>query len=392
MKGKKKVIYLVLVLALMLPALAACSSTAASTTAGATTAGTSAAATTAASSAAAATGKKADGSPARTDVKMAVILPSLGHEFWNNCLKFMQQGATELGIELTVMNAEDSGDKAAKYIEDAIAMGVDGIIFVPYFDLGKKALEDTKNANIPIVFIDCYLPDIAPQTTYPNYIAYVGPSDFDSGYMMGKTLIDSIPADANGKKVVGVVNGTPGSTVAIDRRAGLQKALDEAGDSVKVAGEVVGNFVRDTSQTVTESMLQGNPDIKGIWAANGGTATGVMSAIKTLGLTPGKDIQVVGMDLNPENVTAVENGELLFDVGGHWLQGAFAMNILNDYLNGYSVPKEAQNNKLAPISITKDTVAKFKAAFPSGIPQYDFKENSRVFNPSASAMPPVINY
>ncbi|MDR0361098.1 MAG: ABC transporter substrate-binding protein [Planctomycetota bacterium] len=342
--------------------------------------------------AAAGEGKQADGSPARTGLKMAVILPSLGHEFWNNYLSFVQLGARELGIELTVLNSEDNADKCAKYIEDACSMGIDALIFTPYFDLGHKALRDTKLAGIPVVFTDCYLPDIKPQTSYDNYIAYVGPADFESGYMMGKILIENVEPGPDGKKVVGIVNGTPGSTVAIDRREGLQKALDEAGDSVRVAGEVVGNFVRDRSQDVTESILQGNPDIKGIWAANGGTATGVMAGIRTMGMRPGRDVLVVGMDLNPENVEAVENDELLFDVGGHWLQGAFAMNILNDYLNGFPVPAEARENQLAPIPITKDTVAKFKAAFPAGVPVYDFKQNSRVYNPSASAMPPVLGY
>ncbi len=337
-------------------------------------------------------GKQADGSPARTGLRMAVILPSLGHEFWNNYLSFLQTGAKEMGIELTVLNSEDSADKCAKYIEDACAMGVDALIFTPYFDLGKKCLADTKLANIPVVFTDCYLPDVKPQTTYSNYIAYVGPADFESGYMMGKILIDTIKPGPDGKKVIGVVNGTPGSTVAIDRRAGLQKAIDEAGASVRVAGEVVGNFVRDTSQSVTESLLQGNPDVTGIWAANGGTATGVMAGIRTMGLEPGKDILVSGMDLNPENVTAVDKGELLFDVGGHWLQGAFAMNILNDYLNGFTLPPEAREIQLAPIAITKDTVAKFKAAFPAGLPVYDFKKNSRVYTPGASPIPPVLGY
>jgi ABC-type sugar transport system substrate-binding protein len=94
---------------------------------------------------------------------------------------------------------------------------------------------------------------------------------------------------------------------------------------VRLAGSVNGNFVRDTSQTAFESLYQGNPDIKGVWAANGGTATGVMAALKNAGKKPGKDVLVVAMDLNPENVDAIESGELLFDIGGHWLQGGFAL-------------------------------------------------------------------
>ena len=57
-----------------------------------------------------------------------------------------------------------------------------------------------------------------------------------------------------------------------------------------------GNFVRDTSQTVFKSLYQGHPDIKGVWAANGGTATGVMTALKNAGKQPGKDVIVVAMD------------------------------------------------------------------------------------------------
>lgn len=394
MKKTFKILSIIMVFTLMLAAFAGCSGGSSSPAPAPSAADKPAesAAAPSPSTAPAAEGKQKDGSPARTDVKMAAIVPSLGHEFWNNYIAFMKQGADELGIELTILNAEDKSDKAAQYIEDAVSMGVDALIFVPYFDLGKKCLEDTKNANVPVVFTDCYLPDVEPQTVYPNYIAFVGPADFESGYQMGKKLIETMEPGPDGKKVIGIVDGTPGSTVAIDRRAGLDKAIAEAGDTVRIGGQVVGNFVRDTSQAVTESMLQGNPDITGIWAANGGTATGVINAIKTSGKVPGQDILVVGMDLNPENVTAVENGELLFDVGGHWLQGAFAMNILYDYLNGFDVPVEARDNKLNPISITKETVAAFKAAFPSGVPVYDFKENSRVYNPDASAMPPKLGY
>ena len=337
-------------------------------------------------------GLQADGSPARTDIHIAVIVPTLGHEFWNNYVSFMNMGADLLGIELTVMNAEDSSDNAANFVQDAIGMGVDGLIFTPYWDLGPFVLEETSRAGIPVIMTDCYIPGIYPQVDYDNYIAYVGPSDFESGLEMGRYLIANMEPGPDGVKVIGIVDGTPGTSVAIDRRAGIDAAIEEAGDSVRIGGEVVGMFVRDTSQEVTEAMLQGNPDITGIWAANGGTATGVINAIRTLGMTPGEDILVVGMDLNPENVDYVEQGVLLYDTGGHWLQGAFAMVLMFDYLNGFDIPPEARENTLYPMAVTQDRVADFRAAFPGGIPDYDFLEHSRVFNPDASPVPPKISF
>lgn len=130
------------------------------------------------------TGKEqlqADGSQAKDDLKFAMILPSLGHEFWKNCLTLSEQTADTLGAELTVYNCEDSSDKCAEYIETACSSGVDGLIFVAYFDMGPKCLETAKTAGIPVIIIDAYIPDIAPgEKGYDDYLAFIGPSDEES--------------------------------------------------------------------------------------------------------------------------------------------------------------------------------------------------------------------
>lgn len=396
---KRKVLSLVLAMVFVMSMLSACASkdTGKDTSGSSGNSGTQPTAATTEQQATDAVKKlAADGKPARDDVHLAVILPSLGHEFWKNCLSLMQSAAKELNITLDVYNAEDNADKAAEYVETALGSGIDGLIFVAYFDMGPKALETAKNAgNIPVIIIDAYIPTITPgDGQYDNYLAFIGPSDQESGYQMAKALFDNIQPNDAGEIVVGVVNGTSGSTVAIDRRKGFQQAYDEytqKGIKIRVAGEVTGDFVRDKSQEVTESLLQGNPDIKGIWAANGGTASGVLAAVNNLGYKPGKDILIVGMDLNSENVESVRNGDILFDIGGHWLQGVFAEVMLYDYLNGYPLPDD-RNVKLTPIPVFKDDVDKFLSVFVDYLPPYDVHEYSRTFNSKASAVPPALNY
>lgn len=56
-----------------------------------------------------------------------------------------------------------------------------------------------------------------------------------------------------------------------------------------------------------------------------------------------------------------------------------------DYLNGLGVPAEEANVKLSLLPLTKDTVEQFRKDFPEGLPQYDWKERSKVFNPEAKA-------
>ncbi|RYH05949.1 ABC transporter substrate-binding protein [Tropicimonas sp. IMCC6043] len=313
---------------------------------------------------------------------IGVVVPTLAAQFWNNYVDFMRTGAEELGVELIVLNADNKSDQMIRSLEDLVARGVDGIIYTPYWATAAPGLTMAKEADIPVILTDTYF-ELPPQNEmFPNYIAFIGPSDADAGYQMATTLFDTMEPNADGEKVIGVVNGTAGTSVAIDRRKGLARALEEHPE-VRVAGEVDGNFVRDQSQTVFESLYQGNPDIKGVWAANGGTATGVIAALRNAGQVPGKDVLVVGMDLNPENVEAVKSGDLLFDIGGHWLQGGFALVLMYDYLNGKPIPADLAEVKLDLLPLTQNLVEQFETDFPGGVPEYDFKLRSRVYNPDA---------
>ncbi|PIE31456.1 hypothetical protein CSA56_18195 [candidate division KSB3 bacterium] len=317
---------------------------------------------------------------------IGAIVPTLNAQFWNRYYDFMKQGAEELGIELITLNADNKADAVTKYLEDLVSQGVDGIIFVPYWSSGRKGLTLAADAGIPVILTDCYLDNIEPQGKFDNYIAFVGPSDAEAGYQMGLALFEATAAADDGKKYIGVVNGTPGTSVAIDRRSGLEKALKEHPEIV-VVGEVNGNFVRDTSQKVMEDLYQAHPEINGVWCANGGTATGVITAIKNAGKEPGKDVMIVAMDLNPENVDAIKAGELLFDIGGHWLQGGFALVMMHEYLSGLEIPKDQSSVKLDLLPLTAEQMDQFEKDFPNGMPEYDFKSHSRVFNPSA---PPAV--
>jgi ABC-type sugar transport system substrate-binding protein len=315
---------------------------------------------------------------------IGVVVPTLDAQFWNSYADFMKKGADELGIDLVVLNADNKPDQMIKSLEDLVAQGADGIIFTPYWATAVPGLTLAAQSKIPVIMTDSYA-DFPPQDAkFPNYIAFVGPSDRDAGKQMGEALIAAIKPAEDGKKYIAVVNGTAGTSVAIDRRQGLEDALKLHPDVV-VVGEVDGNFVRDTSQTVFESLWQGNPNITGVWAANGGTATGVMAAVTNAGKELGKDIFVVGMDLNPENVDAVEQGKLLFDIGGHWLQGGFALVTMYDYLNDHKIEADKANIKLGLLPLTQDRVAQFRADFPGGVPPYDFKAHSITYNKDAKS-------
>lgn len=313
---------------------------------------------------------------------VGVVVPTLSNPFWDIYLKFCEQGARELGINLVTVNADNKPDNQIKGLEDLAAQGVDGIIFTPYWETASRGLTIGRDyGDIPVALTDCF-PDYPPQgTRFPNYICFVGPKDEHAGYVMARQLFESMRPNAKGEKVVGIINGTAGATVAIGRRRGFLKAIEETPD-VRLAGEVNGDFLRETALAAFESLYQGHPDIAGVMCSNDEMATAAIAVVKGAGRVPGRDVLVSGMDLNDNNVVQVRDGEQLFTEGGHWLQGGFALIIMYDWLNGKRIPANQAYVELEMLPVTRDKVAQYEREFPGGIPRdFDFKTYSKVYSP-----------
>jgi len=129
---------------------------------------------------------------------IGVVVPTLDAQFWNNYVDFMKKGAGELGVKLVVLNADNKPDQMVKSLEDLVAQNVSGIIFTPYWATAARGLTLAKEADIPVILTDSY-PDFSPQSSrFPNYVAFIGPSDEDAGYQMAKTLFVAIKPGSSG--------------------------------------------------------------------------------------------------------------------------------------------------------------------------------------------------
>lgn len=314
--------------------------------------------------------------------KIGVTFPTLTNPFWGTQKAFLERGAEVLGMDVIVVNADDKPDSMIKGLEDLVAQGVDGIIHIPYWNTAGRAVTLAEEAGIPIVLVNDPLDNYKPQTRYSQYIAFVGPSDEDAGYQMGTALFAAMKPAADGKKYIAAINGTAGTSVAIGRRNGLERALKEHPEVV-LAGEVNSNFLRDVAMSRFESLYQGHPEITGVWAANDESAIGAINVFRNSGKKPGEDVFIAGMDLDPEAVALIKKGEQLFSIGGHWMQGGFGLVILYDHINGFTVPADKSFVQLKLLPLTKDLISQYERDFPGGVPEYDFRARSKVLNPNA---------
>ena len=125
----------------------------------------------------------------------------------------------------------------------------------------------------------------------------LGPAVEEAG---GVDALDLIPGSANGFQVNGII-GQPEVQSGLDRELGFKEEMKKH-PGIKVAAVLNGGGVRDKALKAAEDMLQGNPNLKGIFGINDDSALGALSAAEARGRN---EIVIVGYDAIPEAVSAV---------------------------------------------------------------------------------------
>ncbi|NTW41876.1 MAG: substrate-binding domain-containing protein, partial [Cellulomonadaceae bacterium] len=104
------------------------------------------------------------------------------------------------------------------------------------------------------------------------------------------------------------LTGKESDTNAGVRSQAYASVISQYPDMVSVAQETA-NWDQQEAFTKVETILQANPDLKGIIAGNDTMALGAVAAVEAAGLT-GKVI-VAGFDGSPDAVAAIKDGTLL---------------------------------------------------------------------------------
>lgn len=212
--------------------------------------------------------------------------------------------ADERGIQLQFSDAQQKQENQIAAIRSFIAQGVDAILLAPVVATGwDSVLEEAKEAEIPVVLLDRQV-----DSSDDLYLTAVGSNLVHEGEVAGQWL-----AEAVGDKECRIVElqGTTGSSPAIDRKTGFENAIKDHAN-LQIVRSQTGDFTRAQGKEVMESFLQaenGGKDICALYAHNDDMAVGAIQAIKEAGLAPGSDILVVSIDAVPDIFKAMADGE-----------------------------------------------------------------------------------
>lgn len=255
---------------------------------------------------------------------IGLALSTLNNPFFVTLKEGAEAKAQELGATLIVMDAQDDSAKQASQIEDLIQKKVSVILINPTdSDAAKTSVEKAIAAGIPVISVD-------RGVNGAEVLAHIASDNVAGGKMAGEALIEMV---GEGAKVV-ELEGIPGASATNDRGQGFNEAV--AG-KLDVVSRQPADFNRDKGFTVMQNILQSNKDIKGVFAHNDEMALGAVKALEAAGIT---GVMVIGFDAVDDAVAAVKEGVMKATVAQKPdMIGALAVETAVSHLDGAAVEK-----------------------------------------------------
>ncbi|MEV5029471.1 D-ribose ABC transporter substrate-binding protein [Paenibacillus sp. LPE1-1-1.1] len=241
--------------------------------------------------------KEAEQSGAKTEgIKIGLAVSTQSNPFFVTLKEGAQTAAAAGSAELITVDAQDDAAKQASSIEDLIQQKVDVIIINPTDSAAiVPAVESANAAGIPVITVD-RTSDGGKVTTH------IASDNKAGGVLAAKFLAEQL--GGTGKVVE--LEGIPGSSAARERGAGFNEEIAKS-SGIQIAAKQPADFDRAKGLTVMENILQGNKDIKAVFAHNDEMALGALKAIEAAGAA---GILVVGFDATDDAVKEVFAGKL----------------------------------------------------------------------------------
>ena len=263
-------------------------------------------------------------------LEFALITKNLINPFWITMKKGGELAAKDLGIELTYYAPikPDNVLEQISIMENLIIRKVDCIVVVPADSKGIiPGIQKANQAGIVVVTSNT-------RAFGGEVVSHVGVGNYEAAYEAAKYLINKL----GGQGKVIILEGTPGSETAMERKRGFDDAIREYPD-ITVLTSQTAKYVRKEGMRVMENLLERFPKIDAVIAANDEMALGAIEAIKAAGRMG--EIIISGFDANDDAVKAVARGELLVTVDqGPVEQAYWAVLAGYVYLQGHArVPK-----------------------------------------------------
>ncbi|KFA90799.1 ABC transporter substrate-binding protein [Archangium violaceum] len=315
-----------------------------------------------------------------------------GNPWRDNVLGTLRAAANDLRIELTILTV---GHWPGEVLERAreVMSGPgrpDYVLLTMLRGSGVPLLELSSRTGVPVFVINSGLlpADAArlggPRGRFPLWLGQMVPDEVLAGRTLARLLLESSTRGRPPRAPVRLValEGRLEDASGLGRSEGLRQAV--AGwEGAELLQQVSASWDMDVARRKAELLLLRYPGLQVLWAANDNMALGALRAVEASGRRPGQDVVLGGMDWTPEALRAVHEGRMVASLGGHFLEGAWALVLLYDHHHGRDFASEGLDWRTSLLPVSRANVDAVVEWLGEGDWEaIDFRAFSKVANPA----------
>jgi ribose transport system substrate-binding protein len=233
------------------------------------------------------------------DVYIPLISKGFQHQFWQAVKSGAEQSAKEKNVRITFEGPETDAmvDKQIDMLSAALAkkpqaLGIAALDSKAAIPLLKRA----QASKIPVIAFDSGVDSTIPLTTCAT-------DNIAAAALAADKMADAV---GNSGEVAVIVHDQTSRT-GIDRRDGFLNEMKTKHPNIKIVSVQYGGGDHLKSAEIAKAMIQANPNLKGIFGANEGSAEGAAIGVKE----SGKKLVLIGYDSGKEQKDDINSGLML---------------------------------------------------------------------------------
>ena len=267
--------------------------------------------------------------------------------FWSRVHGLIVAAAEDLDVDFKVYYAEESHIRLLSQVNAILSdpkSRPDGIIFHNYKNTGERLLAKAEQYGVKSLIFNAGFTNsdetsLHPRQKYKHWIGEILPDDQFAGAELLEQLYKvatKLEKFSHSKEIkVLALEGNLSSGAYIARKSGFQQKLKELPNAT-FTQYVPAEWSRESASRKFDTIFYRYPNLRIVWAANDNMALGILDAAsKTKGAKPNEDFVVGGVDWLPESFESIKDGRMAVTIGGHFVEGMWALILLYDYLNGF---------------------------------------------------------
>jgi ribose transport system substrate-binding protein len=233
------------------------------------------------------------------DVYIPLISKGFQHQFWQAVKAGAEQSAKEHNVRITFEGPETEAmvDKQIDMLSAALAkkpqaLGIAALDSKAAIPLLKRA----QSSKIPVIAFDSGVDSDIPLTTCST-------DNLAAAALAADKMAEAI---GNSGEVAVIVHDQTSRT-GVDRRDGFLNQMKAKHPNIKIVSVQYGAGDHLKSAEIAKTMIQANPNLKGIFGANEGSAEGAAIGVKE----SGKKLVLIGFDSGKEQKADITSGLML---------------------------------------------------------------------------------